>query len=154
MRLNILLVSSLVLLSGCALIAGDTRQPVRVETLTANGQAITGAQCELRNDRERIAARSGETVSVRRSARPLDIVCRHDAQPEARARLLSRSSALMKSNVFFLFGLGAVVDHRSGAGYAYPGWVRLFFGETLTFDRKDENPDAPVPARPPSGESR
>ena len=38
------------ILFGCASITGDSAQQIRVETVTPDGQAVTGADCKLAND--------------------------------------------------------------------------------------------------------
>lgn len=137
-------------LSGCASLVHDRKQSLELETLTADGQAVAGAECSLSNDRETFSARSGAQVSIRRSGADLLIVCKLEPYPEATARLVSRGNAQMAGNAFFLFGVGAVVDHRTGAGYSYPGWIQVVFGQSLVFDRRDETASGPVKPQAPA----
>lgn len=136
-------------LGGCASVVHERNQPLKLETLTSDGQAVEGAECSLRNDRETVSARSGAEVMIRRSADDLYVVCKLDPYPEATARLVSRSNAQMMGNALFLFGAGAYVDHRTGAGYNYPGWIQPVFGQSLVFDRRDEEASTPVKPQAP-----
>lgn len=134
-------------LTGCASMLNDAHQAVRVDTQSADGQKIVGAQCTLRNARETVHSVSGDVAMVRRSADDLLIECRHPDFPVARARAISRANKEMAGNAFFLFGLGATLDHKLGKGYTYPAWLSLVFGENLRFDRRDEQAGQPVPAQ-------
>lgn len=132
-------------LSGCASMLNDARQDLRLQTRQADGQVVSDARCTLKNERETLETSSDSTVQVHRSADDLHIQCRHPAYPDATARAISRGNPEMAGNAFFIFGLGAVLDHHLGTGYSYPGWIQLVFGQDLVFDRKDEQDGAPVP---------
>lgn len=134
-------------LAGCASMVNEVRQDVRVQTRLDDGQLITDVRCTLRNERETLEILSGSTAQVRRSADDLHIHCQHPGYPDADARAISRGNKQMAGNAFFLFGLGAILDHKRGTGYSYPGWVQLVFGQSLVFDRKDEQDGEPVPAQ-------
>lgn len=123
---------------GCASMTGGKRQTLMIETLTPDGQEIAGAECNVRNERNDRVMQSGAAVEVARSSADLSITCRQSAHPDATARLVSRKNIKMAGNAFFLFG--------AGAGYTYPNWVRLVFGEDLEFDRRNDPDTGPVPA--------
>lgn len=137
------------LASGCASIVNETTHPVRVETRTQAGQAVTGAECKLSNDYGSITMRSGDTAQVRRSGADLDIVCTHPANPNAQARAISRANAGLAGNIIFGGGIGAIIDHNKGTAYTYPTWLQLVFGQTLVFDRRDEQEGRPVVGKAP-----
>ena len=124
--------------TGCASFVNETTHPVKLETLTQQGQAVGGAECRLTNDRGSMLVLSGETSQVRRSSKDLDIVCRHPDNPDAVARAVSRANAGMAGNILIGGGIGAIIDHNKGTAYTYPTWVQLVFGKTLVFDRNDE----------------
>lgn len=140
-----------VTLSGCASILNDARQDVRVQTKSPDGQIVADAQCTLRNERETVQSASDSTAKVRRSADDLHIHCTHPAYPDANARAISRANKEMAGNAFFLFGLGATLDHNLGKGYTYPGWIQPVFGQNLLFDRRDEREGSPVLAQTDEG---
>lgn len=140
-------------LTGCASMVNSARQDVRVQTRGEDGQIVADARCTLRNVREVLESGSDSTVAVHRSDDDLHIQCQHPAHPDASARAISRANPEMAGNAFFIFGLGAILDHKLGTGYSYPGWMQLIFGQHLVFDRGDEQKGAPVPPKPADGQS-
>lgn len=136
-------------LSGCASIVNDTMHPVKLETKTASGESVAGADCKIANDYGEVSVKSGTTPQVRRSSKDLDITCTHPSQPEAKGRAISRANGGMAGNILFGGGIGAIIDHNKGTAYTYPTWVQLVFGQTLVFDRRDEKEGAPVQGRRP-----
>lgn len=130
--------------SGCASITNDSTHPMKVETKTANGELVAGAECRLSNDYGTVTVRSGDTTQVRRSSKDLDIVCKDPKNPDATARAISRANGGMWGNIVFGGGIGAIIDHNKGTAYTYPTWVQLVFGRTLVFDRTVEKEGQPV----------
>lgn len=134
-------------LTACASITQDKTQPVKVETLDQAGNKITGAKCELQNDRGAFNVETPNTVFVRKSASELTISCKAADEPQADGKLISRTGGAVFGNILFGGIIGAVVDTASGVAYNYPEWVQLTFGKTLTFDRNDSKDAQPTPAR-------
>lgn len=151
MRHIALIAAGAALLSGCASIVNDTTQPVRIETKTADGQMVSGAECRVTNDHGTVTLRSGETAQVRRSSKDIDITCKMASGEPASARLISRANAGLAGNIIFGGGIGAVVDHSRGTAYTYPTWVQLVAGKTLVFDRSAERDGQPVMGVEPGG---
>ena len=137
-------------MSGCASVMNDTSQGMKLETKTETGEIVTGAECKLTNDHGTVVVRSGDTASVRRSYKDLEIVCARPDNAEAIARAVSRVNGAMFGNIILGGAIGAVVDHNRGTAYTYPTWVRLVFGKSLLFDRELEDEGKPTP----SSESR
>jgi hypothetical protein len=127
-----------VLCSGCASITQGTTHSLRIDTETAQGQVVDGADCSLSNDQGTSIARSGSATIVRRSSKDLEIRCTSAGQPDATARLVSRANAGLAGNILFGGAIGAALDHGSGAAYTYPTWIKLVFGEYAVLDRRDE----------------
>lgn len=142
------------LLAGCASVSYDATQPLRVETETETGRVVAGADCTATNDRGAVAFKSGDTTDIQRSSKDLEIACTSPALPDATGRAVSRANVGMWGNILLGGGVGAVVDHRRGVGYTYPGWLRLVFGKTLEFDRKHEDDGVPLVGRPPPAVER
>jgi hypothetical protein len=128
----------LLLCTGCASVTQGTTQPLRIDTENAKGELIDDADCALTNDHGTTHAQSGRTSPVRRSGQDLNITCTSPGLPEASGRLVSRANAGLAGNIIIGGGIGALVDHNSGAAYTYPSWVRLMFGHSGTFDRRNE----------------
>lgn len=138
------LASTAIVFTGCASVVNDSSHPMKIETQTEAGQAVTGAECKLTNDYGTITAKSGETAQVRRSSKDLDIICKHPENPDATARAISRANAGMFGNIILGGGIGAIIDHNKGTAYTYPTWVQLVFGKTMVFDRNSEKEGKPA----------
>lgn len=143
------IVCACVAFTGCASVMNDTSHPVKVETRTASGEVVAGAECKLTNDYGSVMVKSGESTPVRRSSKDLDILCTHPGNPNAAARAISRANAGMFGNIILGGGIGALIDHSKGTAYTYPTWMQLVFGRTLVFDRAGEKDGQPAPASEP-----
>lgn len=132
------------ILTGCASVTHGTTQSVKIETLTAEGKTINGAKCAVTNDRNDAAIRSGDSFPVRRSGANLMIECTQPGQPPATGQAFSRVNAGMVGNIMIGGALGAVIDSSTGAGFNYPSWMRLVFGEVRNFDRSAQSGDDPT----------
>lgn len=141
--------SAALLFSGCASVVNDTTHPVRVETKTEAGVLVPGADCTLTNDKASTTVKSGDIANVRRSNADLVITCKLSTNSEAAAKATSRVNGGMFGNILLGGGVGMVIDHNRGTAYTYPTWMQLVFGQTLSFDRKDEKEGQPVA---PAGE--
>jgi len=133
---RVLLTILVATLSGCASIASDSTQGIRVEAQGPDGREIVGMNCDLQNDKGKYSGKTSDTILVRKSAENLAIYCVNENE-EARAQLVSRASGGMFGNILFGGVVGAIIDHNKGTGYNYPTWVRLVVGKYLTFDRSD-----------------
>jgi hypothetical protein len=150
MILKLMLLAASVLTVGCASIVNDTTQPMKLETMRADGQPVAGADCRISNDYGSTSAKSGDTVQVRRSNKDMDITCKDPANPDAVGRAISRANAGLAGNIIFGGGIGAIIDHSKGTAYTYPTWVQLVFGKTLVFDRSEEKDGQPVKGTEPT----
>jgi hypothetical protein len=137
--------------TGCASIVNDSTHPMKVETKTAAGELVSGAECRLSNDYGTFTVKSGDTTQIRRSSKDLDIVCQDPKNPNANARAISRANGGMWGNIIVGGGIGAIIDHNKGTAYTYPTWVQLVFGKSLVFDRSAEKEGQPTPGTEPGG---
>lgn len=134
-------------LAGCASIAHQETQELRVEL---PGVPPPGADCTARNDQGEVRWRSGEAARIRRSASDLQIRCVAPGQPPAEGIARSRANVGMVGNFLLAGGLlGAAIDHGRGAGYNYPHWIELRFGQKLVFDQALQEPGKPLAGHPP-----
>lgn len=145
----VLSVAAVAVLSGCASIVNDSTHPMKVETLTADGKTVSGAECKISNDYGSNTVKSGDTTQVRRSSKDMDITCATKDQPVANGRAISRANAGLAGNIIFGGGIGAIIDHNKGTAYTYPTWIQLVFGQTRVFDRRDEKEGTPVTGKIP-----
>ncbi|CAD7721416.1 hypothetical protein LMG31886_12220 [Xanthomonas hydrangeae] len=135
---------TMVALSGCATVLNDATQPIRIDTKTADGQTISGADCAISNDKGRLTLKSGQTAQVHRSSHDLDVTCVLPGQRDASGRSISRANMGIWGNILIGGAIGAIVDHSKGTGYTYPSWIQLVFGQTLSFDRHREDRGQPL----------
>lgn len=112
-----LVLLNLVLLSGCASIAGDKSQPVTIRT-TCDGEELSGATCNLINSKGSYVLKTPGTVSVNKSFGDMTIDCKKGDSAGAVA-VKSSSSGLTWGNIILGGGIGALVDMKTGAGYNY-----------------------------------
>jgi len=130
---------------GCASVSNGTTSPIRVETVSSDGTAVTGAKCDLTNDYGTFSVLTPASVIVHKSSKDLQITCKKDGQPDATANAISRTTGSMYGNILLGGGIGAIVDHSNGSAYNYPDWVKLVMGKFAIFDRKDSVENAPTP---------
>lgn len=148
--MRILMITLAASLAGCASIVNDSTHPMKVDTKTADGSLVGGADCRVSNDYGATSFRSGDTIQVRRSNKDLDITCTMPSKPTAIARAISRANAGFAGNILIGGIIGAVIDHSKGTAYTYPTWVQLVFGKTLIFDRSAESGGQPTPGTEPN----
>ena len=153
MKMHYPLLAAAIVFSGCASVVNDKTHPIKIETKTEAGELVAGADCTLKNDKASSTAKSGETTNVRRSNADLEVSCKHPTNPEAVAKAISRVNAGMFGNIILGGGIGAIIDHNTGNAYTYPAWIQLIFGKTLTFDRRNEKDNEPVPPTPDAAAS-
>lgn len=135
---------TLAFLTGCASVTHGTSQSVTIETLTAAGDAVEGAECKVANDKSDAMMASGQSVSVRRSAATLTIECTQPGQAPATGEATSRVNAGMVGNILVGGLIGAAIDSGTGAGFNYPSWMQLVFGEVRSFDRNSQLENQPM----------
>lgn len=122
-------------LVGCASVMNDVTHGVRIDTRTAAGEKIDGAECVASNDSGSTTMKSGTIQAIRRSSKDLEIKCTQRGQPDATGRATSRANAGLAGNIILGGVIGAVVDHNRGTAYTYPTWIEMVFGQSLLFDR-------------------
>lgn len=129
------------ILTGCASVTHGTTQNVKFETLSPEGKVVDGARCRVSNDRNDAVVRSGQTLPVRRSGENLSIECTQAGLPPARGQAISRVNVGLVGNVMIGGLVGVAIDTGTGAGFNYPSWIRLIFGEVRSFDRTAQTGD-------------
>lgn len=133
--LTLLLLTQLAF-TGCASITKEKTQPIKLETYNKNNEVVSGAKCVSKNERGSWESTTPGPTVVHRSGKNLIIDCEKDGET-ASAILISRANGGMFGNILFGGGIGAIVDHNRGTAYSYPDWVRIVFGDSLMFDRKN-----------------
>jgi hypothetical protein len=129
----------LLVLGGCSSITGETQQSISVEAMTTAGP-VTGAQCELINDKGKWFTMTPGSVVIAKSNQDLVITCQRESHQPGIATVTSVTGAGMAGNVGLallipIVGIvGAVMDHNSGAVYKYPPSIQIIMGQTIAID--------------------
>ena len=114
-----------------------------VETRQQAKQVI-GASCELTNSKGKWFVSTPGSIQIRRSNDDLLVVCTKDGIEPGRANVVSDTKGSMFGNILLGGGIGAVVDHNTGAAYEYPTLIQVMMGETLKIDATTTaQPNAP-----------
>lgn len=117
-----------VLFGGCASLINSTYQSVSVLTLEQNGSELTGAVCELTNNKGKWFVTTPGSLMISRSGDDLQVICSKPGSNAGKAVVVSDTMAPMYGNIVVGGGVGAVVDHNNGSAYEYPTVVRVAMG--------------------------
>ncbi|MGE5616580.1 MAG: hypothetical protein ACM3X5_06665, partial [Bacillota bacterium] len=114
-----LTLSIAVLSSGCASIVTGQNQSLSVET-RHQGEMVSGASCELVNDKGKWFVTTPGSVTVHRAYGDLAVRCTHEKHPAGSMFVKSTTKGMAFGNILFGGPIGAAVDAGSGAAYDYP----------------------------------
>lgn len=112
------------LTAGCASVTGTTGQSVSVETRYLD-KPVAGASCELSNNKGKWFVATPGSVQIRRSNDDLIVICNKDGLGPGNAAVASETKGSMFGNILLGGGIGAIVDHNSGAAYEYPTIIQV-----------------------------
>ena len=147
--LAVVLMSALT--SGCASITGSSNQSVSVQTREQGGGEVTGAACELTNNKGKWFVTTPGSVMIHRSNDDMQVLCNKAGVEPGRAAVVSETKGSMFGNILFGGGIGAIVDHNNGSAYEYPALIQILMGAFSKVE-PPETPDqsAQVPAATPA----
>jgi len=117
-----------VLVSGCASITGTTNQSVSIQTREQAGKEVVAASCELTNQKGKWFITSPGSVTVTRSNDDMQILCTKRGYEPGRASVVSATKGSMFGNLLLGGGVGALIDHNTGAAYEYPTLLQIVMG--------------------------
>lgn len=136
-------------LIGCASITGTTGQSVSIETLEKSGKSVAGASCELTNSKGKWFINTPGTVAIRRSNDDMSILCKKDGLDPGLATVVSDTKGMMWGNILVGGGIGALVDHNTGAAYEYPVLIQIMMGSNIKIEPpKPKQEDGAATAAP------
>jgi len=136
---NLVLVSLWVLvMQGCASVTGTTNQSMSVQTLEKTGRELSGAVCELSNSKGKWFITTPGSSMVTRSNDDMQIACKKAGYDTGLASVVSATKGSMFGNIILGGGIGAIIDHNSGAAYEYPAHVQVMMGMTNRIDAPAE----------------
>ncbi|HKR45331.1 MAG TPA: hypothetical protein VJU59_37625 [Paraburkholderia sp.] len=118
-----------VLMSGCASIVGGTQQTLSVDA-HSGADTVTGATCELKNDKGTWFLTTPGTVTVHRSADALNVTCKKDGLEPATSTVKSSVKGSAFGNILFGGIIGAAIDTANGSAFDYPDLITMLFGKS------------------------
>jgi len=127
------------LASGCASVTGSPNQSVSVQTREQKGPEVTGAACELTNNKGKWFVTTPGSAMIHRSNDDMQVLCNKSGHEPGRAAVVSDTKGSMFGNIILGGGIGAIVDHNTGSAYEYPAFIQVIMG---VFS-KIESPKAP-----------
>jgi hypothetical protein len=111
-------------LSGCASIVGSSNQPISIQATKAGAQ-VTGATCELTNDKGSWSVTTPGSVTVHKAYGDMSVKCQKDSDNAALTTAKSSANGLVFGNILFGGIIGLAVDMGTGSGYDYPSIVTV-----------------------------
>lgn len=131
------------LTSGCASITGTSNQSVSVQTREQSAGEVSGAACELTNNKGKWFVTTPGSVMIHRSNDDMQVVCNKSGFEPGRAAVVSDTKGSMFGNIIFGGGIGAIVDHNNGTAYEYPALIQVIMG-AFTKIEPPKTPDQPT----------
>ena len=122
---KLMTVIALLSLVGCASITGTTNQNVSVQTKDSAGTELVGASCELGNKKGKWFVTTPGSVGISRSNDDIQVSCTKDGYLPGKQGVVSDTKGMMFGNIIFGGGIGAIIDHNSGAAYEYPSVIQI-----------------------------
>lgn len=122
---------SLLSLVGCASITGTTNQNVSIQTKESTGAELLGASCELTNKKGKWFITTPGTVGISRSNDDMQVSCTKDGYLQGKQGIVSDTKGMMFGNIILGGGIGAIVDHNSGAAYEYPSVIQIVMSRVV-----------------------
>lgn len=113
------------LTSGCASITSTALQSISVQTVERDGKDVPDATCEFTNSKGSWLVTSPGSVKVTSSNDDMQVLCNKQGIEPGKASVVSRVKGQMFGNIFIGGGIGAIVDHGTGAGYEYPSFIQV-----------------------------
>jgi len=119
---RVILLSSLFVLSSCALALDSALQDVTVETPGAQN-----AQCTLVTNNFKYRVNPPETISVKKSETDMVIDCKAPGNRNRKVVIPPRYAELYAFNSVTGFAVGGTVDYLTGSAFEYPSKVVIDF---------------------------
>lgn len=119
-----------VVLPGCASITTGTGQDVLIDTV-ADARPVSGASCEVSNDKGAWTVITPGKLQVKGSAKPLIIQCTHAQFERGYGSFESKAKSMAFGNILIGGAIGAAIDISSGAAFEYPGMLSVVLGSSI-----------------------
>lgn len=138
---RLILATSILSLVGCASITGTTGQSISIETRSESTQ-VSGADCEMTNSKGKWFLKTPGSTQIRRSNDELIVICSKNGYESGQQNVVSVTKGSMFGNIILGGGIGAVVDHNTGAAYEYPTLVQIILNKIDKLTDDSSNSDS------------
>lgn len=125
---------SLLLCAGCSTMTGGSGQNVSVQTYDTNGTEVSGAVCDMSNNKGKWFVTTPGSTGITRSNDNLAVVCKKENYEPGTASVVSATKGSMFGNIILGGGIGAIVDHNNGSAYEYPIFFKVMMGTSTVID--------------------
>lgn len=126
------------LITGCASVTGSPTQNMAVQTRDQTGDEIKGAKCTLSNNKGRWSLETPGFTTIQKSNQDMQVNCTKEGLEPGNQAVVSETLGSMFGNIIIGGGIGALIDHNSGAAYEYPSMVRVLM--RAPNKKESENP--------------
>ncbi len=89
---NILLISSLLILTNCASITSDNNQPISIVVKDEKDKTLEDVKCTVVNDKGAWEVKAPGFVNILRSAEDISVTCKKSGYPDGLAKAISRAT--------------------------------------------------------------
>jgi hypothetical protein len=149
-----ILCASLLVLNGCASMTGSPAQSVSMQARDQAGNEVVGAACELTNNKGKWFITTPGSATIVRSNDDMQVLCNKPGHQPGRAAVVSAIKGAMFGNILLGGGIGALIDHNSGAAYEYPSFIQVLMGQSIRIEPPSgdtpQQTEAGTPATTPS----
>jgi hypothetical protein len=122
--LKVIVLASVIAMTGCASITGSKLQPVSVQTVH-EGKEVSGVGCTLTNDAGKWFVTTPGTTTIQKSTGDLAVDCKKDGGLTGQETVVSKANGSVWGNILAGGGIGYVVDRNTGAGFDYPNSITV-----------------------------
>lgn len=134
---------------GCATVTGGgNSQAVSVSTVDEYGKDVSGAACNVNNEKGNWKLTSPGQVTITKSDKAIIVRCEKAPWAPGTATVESSARGALFGNIIAGGLIGAAIDHSSGAGYEYPESVKVILGIStgykLQFDQRQGADKTPI----------
>jgi len=144
----------LIVASGCASVTGSTNQSVSIQTIEKDGKEVSAAQCELNNSKGKWFITTPGSSVISRSNDDMQVICTKKGHEPGRASVVSAVKGSMFGNIILGGGIGAIVDHNTGAAYEYPSFFQVMMGTITRVEPPSQNDAQTQPPPAASGQTQ
>jgi len=138
--------------TGCASVTGTPNQSVSVQTREQAGADVVGASCELTNDEGKWFVTTPGSVSIHRSNKDLQVLCKKNGLEPGKAAVVSDTKGAMFGNIILGGGIGAIIDHNNGSAYEYPTVIDIIMGSFTKIETSKKQ--SSQQSNPPSAQTK